>query len=95
MNEIVYSRLCYLVSNPEEAVLRLQYIAADRDDYKELLKHFLTLKSNINSLVSHDWLPDYIDAQLNGNEYLIEKLSAAIERDLARNVKAKEETNAL
>lgn len=89
MNEIIFSRLCYLVANPEEAVLRLSYIASDREDYKELLRHFLTLRGNINNLLLSDQLPDCIDALLNGNEYLIEKLSEVIERDFNKNIGSK------
>ena len=92
MNEIIYSRLCYLVSNPEEALLRLNYIAENQKEYVSLLSAYKGLTGNIEKILAAQALPIGLEATMNANNAYIDILSKAIERDFNKNAGSKDAT---
>lgn len=90
MNEIIFSRLCYLVANPEEAFVRLRYMSEDMKEYISLLIAFTRLRENIKKLLDAEHIPSYLEGTLNANDSYMETLAQVIERDFNKKAPVKE-----
>lgn len=93
MNEIIFSRLCYLVANPEEAFVRLRYMSEDMKEYISLLVAYTRLRENIKKLLDSEHLPSYLEGTLNANDSYMETLSNIIERDFNKKAIVREDEN--
>lgn len=89
MNEIICSRLCYLISNPEEALIRLRYIAENTKEYVSLISAYKSLVANLGKILEATDMPLGLEAKLNANDAYIKSLSTAIERDFNKNAGSK------
>lgn len=88
MNEIIFSRLCYLVANPEEAVLRLMFIANDDEEGATLVTEFRYALKRIKKILSNEERPsakDFDSLQID-----IAPLISAIERDFNKKAPVNE-----
>lgn len=88
MNEIIFSRLCYLVANPEEAVLRLMFIAKDDEESASLVTEFRYALKRIKKILSNEERPSVKD--FDSLHIDIAPLIGAIERDFNKKDPMKE-----